>query len=69
MTEGRILRLLYGIRVGSNSVIKGVFTYGEKKIRGANDHEIFTIFTSVLEFLEKNCAKRLILIVKKEILA
>ena len=56
-------------KVRSNEVIKGVVTYGEKKIRGANDNEIFTIFTSVLEFLEKNCAKRLILIVKKEILA
>ena len=33
MTEGRIQRILYGIRVGSNSVIKGVFTYGEKKIK------------------------------------
>ena len=28
---------LYGKRVGSNAVIKGVVTYGEKKIRGVND--------------------------------
>ena len=31
------MKLLYGIRVGSNSVTKGVFTNGEKNIRGVND--------------------------------
>ena len=37
LTNGIFSCFLYGTRVGSNEVVDGAVTYGEKKIRGVND--------------------------------